>query len=218
MDLHILLFWPCGPSFPCLLAFWAFISLHFSFLGLHFLSFWRFGPSFPCTLAFWAFISLHFGFLGLDFLTFWLFGGHLVGPPPISCQKLPVCPIPRRKSLTAPGLAPFCNFGPGRPSFPGILVLWTCISCHFLAFWALLGLDVTFGACNFDGTASGQTQAIARARTHSFFDAAMGHGPPNLEKMRFFRRGLLGLHSLSLFGPATSTKPPAGRPKPLPDL
>jgi len=47
------------------LAFWAFISFYFGFLGLHFLSFWLFGPSFPFILAFWAFISFHFGLLNL---------------------------------------------------------------------------------------------------------------------------------------------------------
>ena len=41
---HILAFWPFGPSFPFILAFWAFISFHFGLLGLHFLSFWPFGP------------------------------------------------------------------------------------------------------------------------------------------------------------------------------
>ena len=44
------LFWPFGPSFPFILAFWAFISFHFGLLGLHFFSFWPFGPSF---LHFW---------------------------------------------------------------------------------------------------------------------------------------------------------------------
>ena len=42
-------FWP---SFPCILALWAFISLHFGFVGLHFLAFWPCGLSFPCILAF----------------------------------------------------------------------------------------------------------------------------------------------------------------------
>ena len=66
---HFLAFWPCGPSFPCTLALWAFISLHFGLVGLHFLAFWPCGPSFPCILALWAFISLHF-----DFPCFWPFG------------------------------------------------------------------------------------------------------------------------------------------------
>ena len=63
------LFWPFGPSFPFILAFWAFISFHFGLLGLHFFSFWPFGPSFP-------FI---FGLSGLP-----------RGVPPTSCQKRPV--------------------------------------------------------------------------------------------------------------------------------
>ena len=52
----ILPFEPSGPSFLCILALWAFISLHFGFVGLHFLSFWPCGPSFPCILvvSFWA--------------------------------------------------------------------------------------------------------------------------------------------------------------------
>ena len=73
------------------LAFWAFISLHFSLVGLHFFAFWPCAPSFPCILAFWAFISLHFGLVGLHFLSFWPFWGQLL-PPPTSCQKWPVCP------------------------------------------------------------------------------------------------------------------------------
>ena len=35
-------FWPCGPSFPCILALWAVISLYFGLVGLHFLAFWLF--------------------------------------------------------------------------------------------------------------------------------------------------------------------------------
>ena len=100
LGLHFLAFWPCGPSFPCILALWAFISLHFGLVGLHFLSFWPFrgrllgpppqvaknGPfaqrpyngfisavtgSILQFLAFWAFISLYFGLVGLHFLAFW---------------------------------------------------------------------------------------------------------------------------------------------------
>ena len=37
LGLHFLSFWPFGPSFPFILTFWAFISFHFSLLGLHFL-------------------------------------------------------------------------------------------------------------------------------------------------------------------------------------
>ena len=45
LGLHFFAFWPCGPSFPCILAFWAFISLHFGLVRLHFLSFWHFWGS-----------------------------------------------------------------------------------------------------------------------------------------------------------------------------
>ena len=131
VGLHFLAFWPCGPSFPCILAFSgsasgpppqvaktgpfaqrpyngfiravtgsilqflafrAFISLHFGLVGLHFLAFWPCGSSFPYVLAFWAFLSFHFGLVGLHFLAFWPFRGELLGSPPTSCQKLPVCP------------------------------------------------------------------------------------------------------------------------------
>ena len=60
LGLHFLAFWHCGPSFPSILAFWAFISLHFGSVGLHFLAFWPFRLSFPCMLALWAFIPCNF--------------------------------------------------------------------------------------------------------------------------------------------------------------
>ena len=60
LGLHFLAFWHCGPSFPSILAFWAFISLHFGLVGLHFLAFWPFRLSFPCMLALWAFIPCNF--------------------------------------------------------------------------------------------------------------------------------------------------------------
>ena len=80
LGLYFLAFWPCGPSFPCILALWAFISLHFGLVSFHFLAFWPCGPSFPCILALWAFASLHFGFFGAS------------GVLPTSFQKWPVCP------------------------------------------------------------------------------------------------------------------------------
>ena len=224
MGLHFLAFWPCGPSFPCILAlwafisfhfgffgvsfwgasprvakngpfaqrpyngfisavtgsilkflaFWAFISLHFGLVGLHFLAFWPPGPSFPCILAFWAFISLHFGLVGLHFLAFWpcgpsfpcilAFSGSASGPPPTSCQKLPVCPTSLqwiyqcrdRLHFAVFNLAflalwafislhfglvglHFLAFWPCGPSFPCILALWAFISLHFglfgVGFW-----------------------------------------------------------------------------------
>ena len=160
-----LAFWPFGPSFPFILAFWAFISFHFGLLGFHFLSFWPFRPLFPCILAFWACISFHFGLLGLvglHFLAFWpcgpsfpcilAFSGSASGTPPTSCQKWPVCPtslqwIYQRQDrlhfavFSLLGLH-FLAFWPCGPSFPCILALWAFISLHFglvglhfLAFW-----------------------------------------------------------------------------------
>ena len=138
LGLHFLAFWPCRPSFPCILALWAFISLHFGLMGLHFLAFWPCGPSFPCILALWAFISFHFG---LFRVSFW--------GPAASCQKLPVCPtslqwIYQRLHFAVSSLLGlhFLAFWPCRPSFPCILALWAFISLHFglmglhfLAFW-----------------------------------------------------------------------------------
>ena len=102
-------FWPFGPSFPFILAFWAFISFHFGLLGLHFLSFWPFGPSFPFILAFWAFISFHFGLLGFHFFYFWLVWAATWGPP----HKLPKTArflMKFKQILSAPRPAAFCNF------------------------------------------------------------------------------------------------------------
>ena len=90
LGFHFLAFWPCGPLFPCILALWAFISLHFGFVGLHFLAFWPCGPSFPFILALWAFISFHFGLFGVSF---W---------PPTWCQKWRVLPNVFTMDLSAP--------------------------------------------------------------------------------------------------------------------
>ena len=91
VGLHFLAFWPCGPSFRCILALWAFISLHFGFVGLHFLAFWPCGPSFPCILALWAFISIHFGIFGVSF---W--------PPPHKLPKMARLPNVLTMDLSAP--------------------------------------------------------------------------------------------------------------------
>ena len=119
-------FWPFGPSFLFISAFWAFISFHFGLLGLHFLSFWPFGPSFPFILAFWAFISFHFGllglicfhfgFLGLHFLSFWPFG-----PSFPSFGASFWCFISFHFGLLGFHLLSFWLFG---PSFPFILAFW----------------------------------------------------------------------------------------------
>ena len=142
VGLHFLSFWPCGLSFPCIFAFWAFISLHFGLAGLHFLA--------PWFLAFWPCVSFHFGLVGLHFLSFWLFRGQLLGPPLTSCQKWPVCPTSlqwiyqRRDRLhfavfSLVGLhflafgfvgLHFLAFWPCGHSFPCILALWA----YFLAF------------------------------------------------------------------------------------
>ena len=170
LGLHFLAFWPCEPSFPCILALWAFISLHFGLVGFHFLAFWPCGPAFPYILALRAFISLHFGLVGLHFLAFWpcgpsfpcilalwafislqfgLFGVSFWGPP-TSCQKWPVCPTSlqwiyqRRDRLHFAVFSllgfHFLAFWPCGPSFPCILALWAFISLHFLALWAFISL------------------------------------------------------------------------------
>ena len=129
VGLHFLAFWPCGPSFPCILALRAFISLHFGLVGLHFLAFWPCGPSFPCILALWAFISSHFGLVGLHFLAFWPCGpsfpcilslwlfislhlgsGSASGPPPRMLPKMARLPNVLTMDLAAPLPAPFCSF------------------------------------------------------------------------------------------------------------
>ena len=131
LGLHFLSFWPCRPSFPFILAFWAFISFHFGLVGLHFLAFWPCGHSFPFILA---------------------FSGSAFRVPPTSCQKWPVCPTslqwiyqcrdrPHFAVFSILGLH-FLAFWPCGPSFPCILALWAFISLHFglvglhfLSFW-----------------------------------------------------------------------------------
>ena len=115
VGLHFLAFWPCGPSFPCILALRAFISLHFGLVGLHglhFVAFWPSGPSFPCILALWAFISLHSGLVGLHFLAFWPCG------PSFPCILALWVFISLHFGLV--GLH-FLAFWPCGPSFPFIL-------------------------------------------------------------------------------------------------
>ena len=133
MGLHFLAFWLCGLSFPCILAFWAFISLHFGLVGLHFLAFWPRRLSFPCILALWAFISLHFGLVGFYFPAFWPCG------PSFPCILVLWAFISLHFGLV--GLH-FLEFWPCGLSFPCILALWAFISLHFglvgfhfLAFW-----------------------------------------------------------------------------------
>ena len=104
-------FWPFRPSFPFILAFWAFISFHFSLFGFHVLSFWPFGLSFP-----------------------FIFG--LSGLPPRKLPKTARFLMKFKQILSAPKPALFCNFSPFGASFPFILAFWAFISFHF----GLLGL------------------------------------------------------------------------------
>ena len=150
-------FWPCGPSFPCILALWAFISLHFGLAGLHFLSFWpfrgqRLGPppqvakngsfaqrpyngfisavtgSILQFLAFWAFISLYFGLVGLHFLAFLPFG--------------PSFPFILSFSGSASGPPPqVAKNGPfAQRPYNGFISAVTGSILQFLAFWAFISL------------------------------------------------------------------------------
>ena len=79
VGLHFLAFWRCGPSFPCILDLWAFISLQFGLFGVSFQ-----GPPTCCqklpvcpTSLQWIYQRrdrLHFAvfsILGLHFLAFW---------------------------------------------------------------------------------------------------------------------------------------------------
>ena len=102
---HFLAFWPCGPSFPCILALWASISLHFGLVGLHFLAFWPCGPSFPCILALWAFISLNFGLVGFHFLAFWYCG------PSFPCILALWAFISLHFGIAGLHFLAFCSFG-----------------------------------------------------------------------------------------------------------
>ena len=158
MGFHFLSFWSFGPSFPFILAFWAFIFFHFGLLGSHFLSFWSFGHSFPFILAFWAFISFHFGlwaFISFHFglLAFISFIFGLSGLPRGVPHKLPKTArflMKFKQILSTPKPAAFCNFWPFGPSFPFILAFWAFISFHFgllgfhfLSFWPF-GLSFPF--------------------------------------------------------------------------
>ena len=139
LGLHFLSFWPFGPSFPFIWAFWAFISFHFGLVGLHFLSFWPCGPSFPFIWAFWAFISFSC-----------VFKKPLaqICHPSLSKMVTSSKQIQPKNCLQNGhfGLLSllFLSFWPFRPSFPFILAFWTFISFHF----GLLGLHfVSFWPC-----------------------------------------------------------------------
>ena len=195
LGLHFCPFWPCGPSFPCILALWAFISLHFGLVGLHFLAFRPCGPSFPCILALWAFISFHFGLVGLHFLAFW------------PCGLSFPCILALHVGLVGHH---FLAFWPCGPSFPCILALWAFISLHFglvgfhfLAFWSFRGQllgsppqvarNGPFAQRPYNGFISAVTGPILQFLTFWAF-ISLYFGPVGLHFLSFwlFRGQLLG--------------------------
>ena len=153
-------FWPCGPSFPCILALWAFISLHFGLVGLHFLAFWLFrgqllGPppqvakncpfaqrpyngfigavtgSILQFLALWAFISLHFGLVGLHFLAFWPCGPSFPCILAVSGSASGVPPTSCHKWPVCPTSLQWIYQRRDRRHF----AVFSLVGLHFLAFW-----------------------------------------------------------------------------------
>ena len=159
MGLHFLAFWPCGPSFPCILALWAFISFHFGLFGV---SFWAPPPHVAKSRPFAqrpynGFISA----FGLHFPAFWpcgplfpfilAFSGSASGPPPQVAKNSPLAQRPYNGFISAVtgsilqflafwafislhfGLVGFhfLAFWPCGPSFPCILAVWAFTSFHF---------------------------------------------------------------------------------------
>ena len=159
LGLHFLAFWPCGPSFPCILALSAFISLHFGLVGLTFLSFWSCRPSFPFILAFWAFISFHFSFVGLlgplfsFILAFWAFISLHFGV--LGLHFLSFSPFP----FGFLGLG-FLSFSCQGRGFPYLLVFWwrslqlCLLTLVSTGLTALPAMDAQAHACKTSGTAS----------------------------------------------------------------
>jgi len=74
--------WPFAPSFPYILAFWAFISFHFG----------PFGASFPLFLAFWGFIPSFWPF-GCWFPFILAFGAVQKGHPARIGPKIAIFPL-----------------------------------------------------------------------------------------------------------------------------
>ena len=131
LGFHFLSFWPFGPSFLFILAFWAFISVHFCLPGLP-----REVPPTSCQKRALSESNLNkiyqrlsfpiFGLLGFHFLSFWRFG---LSFPFIGLLGLHLL-----------------SFWPFGPSFLFILAFWAFICFHFgllgfIAFhFGLLGL------------------------------------------------------------------------------
>ena len=141
VGLHFLAFWPCGPSCPCILALWAFISLHFGFVGLHFLAIWFFrsqllgppsqvatnGPFAQRPVAFWHCGTLGFAPSRLRSGWAWPMFGRIFA--------LWAC-ISLHFGLVG---VHFLTFWPCRLSFPCLLAAWAFISLYIGAvvagFW-----------------------------------------------------------------------------------
>ena len=124
LGLHFLSFWPFGPSFPFILAFWDFIFFHFDLLVFH---------------------SFHFRLLGLHFLSFWLFGLSCPFILVFKASKRANWPGSGRKSLFPFQILQFFLFKnllfaklKLMESFPFTLAFWAFISFYF----RLLGLSV----------------------------------------------------------------------------
>ena len=102
LGLHFLSFWPFGPSFPFILAFWAFICFHISFI-----------------LVFWAFVSF-----------FCVFKKPLaqICHPSLSKMVTSSKQIQPKNCLQKWTFWPFWPLG---PSFPFILAFWVFVSFHF---------------------------------------------------------------------------------------
>ena len=139
LGLYFLAFWPCGPSFPFILAFSGSasgppppqVAKNGSFAQRPYNGFISaVTGSILQFLAFWAFISLHFGLVGLHFLAFWHCG------PSFPCILALRAFISFHFGLV--GLH-FLAFWPCGLSFPCILALWAFISFHFgffgVRFW-----------------------------------------------------------------------------------
>ena len=141
VGLHFLAFCTCGPSCPCILALWAFISLHFGFVGLHFLAIWFFrsqllgppsqvatnGPFAQRPVAFWHCGTLGFAPSRLRSGWAWPMFGRIFA--------LWAC-ISLHFGLVG---VHFLTFWPCRLSFPCLLAAWAFISLYIGAvvagFW-----------------------------------------------------------------------------------
>ena len=140
ISFHFSLF---GPSFPFIFRLLGFYFPSFRLLGFHFLSFWPLGPSFPFIFAFWAFIFFHSG-PAWAFISFYfgLLGFHFLSFSPFG----PSFPF----ILALLGFY-FLSFWSFERSFPLILASWAFISLHFglLGFYFLSFWPFRLSFCDF---------------------------------------------------------------------